>query len=140
MYLNGHILIKLFKRGGKGAIKGSLAWCVNGMQAKNPHNKRKDCGFDSKNTMAGRQGGTTKNRRNVGGRIPDTVVVDDSSEGRGGNTGSDWIERSDLSILEEAESDDESHTTNELVMWIKGLQMWIRMMEGGRVPALGGNS
>jgi hypothetical protein len=28
------------------------------------------------------------------------------------------------------ESDDESHTTNELVMWIKSLQMRIRMMQG----------
>jgi hypothetical protein len=129
MYLNGHILIKLFKRGGKGAKKGSLARCLNVMQAKNPHNKRKECGFGSKN-MAGRQAGTTKNDRNAGGRIPNRVVVDDSQEVRGENTGGDWIERSDLTIMDEVESDDESRTTNEPVMWIKGLQMRIRTMEG----------
>jgi hypothetical protein len=64
--------------------------------------------------MAGGQGRNTTNGRNGGRRITDS---------------GDWVERSDLSIMDDIESDDESHTTNELVTWIKGLQMRIRKME-----------
>jgi hypothetical protein len=70
------------------------------------------------------------NGRNGGGRIPNRVVLVDDSPGIWeGNTGGDWVERSDLSIMDDVKSDNESHTTNELVMWIKGLQMRIRKME-----------
>jgi hypothetical protein len=54
------------------------------------------------------------NGRHGGRRMPDS---------------GDWVERSELSIMDDIESDDEIHSTNELVMWIKGLQMRIRKME-----------
>jgi predicted transcriptional regulator len=62
--------------------------------------------------MAGGQGRNTMNGRNGGRRITDS---------------GDWVGRSDLSIMDDIESDDESHT---IVTWIRSLQMRIRKMEG----------